>query len=100
MNRIELVEKLAEEHDLTKAGASRILDSVFSSIIAAVKKGEDASFVGFGTFKQAKRAARKGHNPATGEAVKIPASKVPKFTPGTAFRNAVDPKRAARKAAK
>jgi DNA-binding protein HU-beta len=99
MNRIELVEKLAAEHDLSKAGAARILDTVFSSIIAAVKKGDTASFVGFGTFRQAKRAARTGFNPRTGEPVKIAAMKVPKFVPGASFKAAVDPKRAERKAA-
>lgn len=99
MNRIELVEKLAAEHDLSKAGAARILDTVFTSIVAAVKKGDTASFVGFGTFRQAKRAARTGFNPRTGEAVKISAMKVPKFVPGAGFKAAVDPKRAERKAA-
>ncbi len=99
MNRIELVEKLAAEHDLSKAAAARILDTVFSSIVAAVKKGDTASFVGFGTFRQVKRAARTGFNPRTGEAVKIAAMKVPKFVPGAGFKAAVDPKRAERKAA-
>lgn len=100
MNRIELVEKIADEHGLTKAGAARILDTVFSSIVTAVKKNEGFSYVGFGTFKQHARPARKGHNPRTGEALKLPATKIPKFVPGTAFKAAVDPKAAARKAAK
>src|SRR5690606_6509136 len=99
MNRIELVEKLAAEHDLSKAGAARILDTVFSSIIAAVKKGVTAGVVGFVPFRQAERAARTGFNPSAGEPVKIAAMKVPEFVPGASFKAAVGPKRAERKAA-
>lgn len=56
--------------------------------------------VGFGTFKSARRAARTGKNPSTGAALKIPAGTVPKFTAGAKFKAIVDPKAAARKAAK
>lgn len=100
MNRVELVEKIAAEHALSKAAAGTILDTVFSSIITAVQKGEPASFVGFGSFKQVARAARNGRNPATGAELKIAAAKLPKFTAGQAFRDAVDAKAAARRKAK
>jgi len=56
--------------------------------------------VGFGTFKQVARAARTGLNPSSGEKIKIAAQKVPKFVPGAAFKAAVDPKAAKRKAEK
>jgi len=65
-----------------------------------VKKGDAVQLVGFGTFKSAKRAARTGKNPATGAALKIPASTVPKFVPGAKFKAVVDPKAAKRKAEK
>ena len=100
MNRIELVEKIAAHHGLSKAGADRIIDDVFQSIVAAVKKGDGFGYVGFGSFKTVARAARKGRNPLTGEDVKIPATKVPKFVAGAAFKAAIDPKAAARKAEK
>ena len=100
MNRVELIEKLAAEHDLSKAAAGRILDTLIQSIVGAVKKGEAVQLVGFGTFKQVARAARTGYNPREGKAIKIAATKVPKFVPGAAFKAAVDPKAAARKAAK
>lgn len=100
MNRIELVEKIAANHGLSKAGADRIIDDVFQSIVAAVKKGDGFGYVGFGSFKTVARAARKGRNPLTGEDVKIPATKVPKFVAGAAFKAAIDPKAAARKAEK
>jgi len=98
MNRIELIEKLASSHDLSKAAAGRIVDTLIDSIVTAVKKGDSVQLVGFGTFKQVARAARTGFNPREGKAIKIPATKVPKFVPGSAFKAAVDPKAAARKA--
>ena len=55
-----------------------------------VKKGRKVQLVGFGTFELSKRAARKGRNPQTGEAMKIKASKTPKFKPGKAFKDAVN----------
>ena len=100
MNRIELIEKLAKQHELSKAEAGRILQTLTSTIIAAVKKGDPVQLVGFGTFKQVSRAARTGFNPTAGTKIKIAAGKVPKFVAGTAFKAAVDPKAAKRKAAK
>lgn len=100
MNRIELVEKIATNHNLSKAEAARILETVTGSIVAAVKKGDPVQLIGFGTFKQVARAARTGFNPQAGAAIKIAAQKVPKFVPGAAFKAAVDPKAAKRKADK
>lgn len=100
MNRIELVETIATKHELSKAEAGRVLDTLLETIVGTVKKGNTVSLVGFGTFKQLARAARTGFNPQAGTKIKIAASKVPKFTPGTAFKAAVDPKFAKRKADK
>ncbi|CAN7607617.1 HU family DNA-binding protein [Variovorax sp. LjRoot290] len=100
MNRIELVEKIATAHTVSKAEAARILETVTGSIVAAVKKGDPVQLVGFGTFKQVARAARTGLNPSTGEKIKIAAAKLPKFVPGSAFKAAIDPKAAKRKADK
>ena len=100
MNRIELVEKIATAHNVSKAEAARIVETVTSSIVNAVKKGDAVQLVGFGTFKQTARAARTGLNPSTGEKIKIAAAKVPKFVAGAAFKAAVDPKAAKRKADK
>ena len=100
MNRIELVEKIATAHNVSKAEAARIVETVTGSIIAAVKKGDPVQLIGFGTFKQVARAARTGFNPQAGAAIKIAAQKVPKFVPGAAFKAAVDPKAAKRKADK
>ena len=98
MNRIELVEKIATTHNVSKAEAARILETITGSIVAAVKKGDPVQLIGFGTFKQVARAACTGFNPQAGAAIKIAAQKVPKFVPGAAFKAAVDPKAAKRKA--
>jgi|SRR5688572_15770004 DNA-binding protein HU-beta len=100
MNRIELVEKIATAHTLSKAEAARVLETVTGAIVNAVKKGDAVQLVGFGTFKQAARAARSGFNPQSGTKIKIAAAKVPKFVAGAAFKAAVDPKLAKRKAEK
>jgi DNA-binding protein HU-beta len=86
MNKAQLVEQLASQMDLTKADCERVIDSTIETIKKAVKKGEDVTLVGFGTFTKAKRKARMGRNPQTGEAIKVPASTVPKFRAGKAFK--------------
>lgn len=100
MNRAELIETLASAHELSKAEAGRILDTLIDTIQTTVKKGGSVQLVGFGTFKQVARAARKGFNPREGKAIKIAAAKVPKFVAGAKFKALVDPKAAKRKAAK
>ena len=89
MNKQELVAIVAEENEISKAQAGRVVDSVFDAIMKAVAKGEGFQLVGFGTFKAVERAAREGRNPATGEMIAIPASVTPKFTAGAAFKAAV-----------
>jgi len=100
MNRADLIEILATKHDLSKAAAGAILETLIETIQTAVKKDDPVQLIGFGTFKLAKRAARTGKNPSTGAALKIPASTVPKFVPGAKFKAVVDPKAAKRKAEK
>lgn len=100
MNRIELVETIATKHELSKAEAGRVLNTILEAVVSTVKKGNSVSLVGFGTFKQVARAARTGFNPQAGTKIKIAAAKVPKFTPGSAFKAAVDAKFAKRKAEK
>jgi DNA-binding protein HU-beta len=88
MNKGELVNEVAKVVK-TKKEAQAALDCVITSITKALKKGEDVTLTGFGTFKVVKRKARKGHNPRTGEAIKIKASKAPKFTAGKALKAAI-----------
>ena len=100
MNRTELVAILAAKNDISKTSANAVLDTLIDTIQTAVKKGDAVQLVGFGTFKSAKRAARTGKNPATGAALKIPATTVPRFVAGAKFKAVVDPKAAKRKAEK
>ena len=97
MNKSELIEVAAKEAGLTKAAADKALAGMIGAIVKAVSKGDNVTLVGFGTFKSAKRAARTGKNPKTGEAIKIAATTVPKFSAGTGFKAAVAGKKAAKK---
>lgn len=89
MTKADLIEKMAKDAEISKAAAGKALNSMVDGITATVKKGKKVTLVGFGTFSLTKRKARKGRNPQTGEAIKIKASKSPKFTPGKAFKDAV-----------
>ena len=100
MNRAELVEILASKNDLSKSAANGVLETLIETIQTAIKKGDAVQLVGFVTFNPVKRASRTGKNPATGAALNIPATTVPKFVAGAKFKAVVDPKAAKRKAAK
>lgn len=94
MNKAELIEVAAKEADLSKAAAGKALDAAMAAIIKSVSKGDNVTLVGFGTFKASKRAARTGKNPKTGAAIKIAATTVPRFSAGSAFKQAVAGKKA------
>ena len=90
MNKSELIDAIAEGADLSKAAAGRSLDATVDAITDALKKNDQISIVGFGTFSVRERAARTGRNPRTGEEIKIAAAKVPAFKPGKALKDAVN----------
>lgn len=90
MNKNELISRVADQAGLSKADASKAVDAVFDSITGSLKKGDEVRLVGFGTFSVAKRAASQGRNPRTGEAIRIPASKQPKFKAGKQLKDAVN----------
>ncbi len=90
MNKTELVEYIATQADISKAAANRALEAVIDAVKTTLKKGNDVSLVGFGTFAVGKRAARVGRNPRTGAAIKIKAAKIPKFRPGKALKDALN----------
>jgi DNA-binding protein HU-beta len=83
-----LAATLAEEHELTKRGGEQLLQGLVGLITKHLKKGERIRIAGLGILQVRKRAARMGRNPATGEAIKIKASKK------VAFRAAKDLKEA------
>ncbi len=89
MTKAELIEKVASDAGLSKADTTRVLDTTLNTIKKALKKNQKVTLVGFGTFSVSKRKARKGRNPRTGEEIKIPAAKVPKFTSGKGLKDAI-----------
>ena len=90
MNKSELIDAVADSADLPKAAATRAVDALFAAVSASLKKGDQVSLVGFGTFLVRERAARTGRNPRTGEEIKIQSSKVPAFKAGKALKDAVN----------
>ena len=89
MNKTEFVDAVAKEAEASKAATAQIVNAAIEVITKALKKGDSVQITGFGTFEVAKRAARKGHNPATGKEIKIPASKAPRFKAGAVLKKAV-----------
>ena len=89
MQKYELIEKIAAEAGIPKAAAGRALGSLLDSVTRSLKGGERVSLAGFGVFSVARRAARTGRNPRTGESVRIKARKVPKFTAAKGLKDAV-----------
>ncbi len=89
MNKTELVAAVAEKAGLTKKDAEAAVAAFTASVESALKAGEKVQLVGFGTFEVRERSARQGRNPQTGKSVTIPASKVPAFKAGKAFKDAI-----------
>jgi DNA-binding protein HU-beta len=89
VTKAEFVDKLAAKSGLTKKDAAGVADAFLEVITESLKKGEEVQFTGFGKFYSQTREAREGINPQTKAKIKIPASKVPKFSAGVALKNAV-----------
>ena len=90
MNKAQLVDAVADAADISKAAATRAVDSMFDSITTSLKGGDTVTLVGFGTFSVSHRKARTGRNPKTGEPIPIAASKAPVFKAGKALKEAVN----------
>ena len=90
MNKQDLVSQVADSADISKTKAASAVDAVIDAVKHALKKGDDVRLVGFGTFSVASRAATTGRNPRTGEPIRIPASKQPKFKAGKELKDAVN----------
>jgi DNA-binding protein HU-beta len=90
MNKAGLVEAFMKATGTeTKAAAARLVEAVFDTIVKTMGRGEEVAIAGFGTFRVAKRAAREGRNPKTGEKIQIKASIKPKFRAGKLLKEAV-----------
>jgi DNA-binding protein HU-beta len=90
MTKAELIEKMANDADISKAAANKAMDSFFDSVKKALKKKDGKiTLVGFGTLSKVRRKARKGINPATGEKISIKARNAVRFKPGKTLKDAI-----------
>lgn len=89
MNKADLINEVSQRANLSKKDSERAVNAVIQAIEDALVNGDKVSLVGFGTFEVRPRQARMGRNPQTGEAIEIPASKVPAFRPGKALKDSV-----------
>lgn len=89
MNKAELVARVTRDTGLRKADVLRVLDSVLDNVVRSLRKAEKVKLVDFGTFLVTRRRARQGHDPHSGQAIRIAARRWPRFSPGKALRQAV-----------
>lgn len=90
MTKTEFVDQVAAESDMGKTEAATAVDAVLTVIEETLTRGGEVNFTGFGKFSVAERGARQGVNPQTGEKIQIKASKVPRFSAGSALKKAVN----------
>ena len=90
MNKTELIAAVAEKAELSKKDADKAVNAVIDAIVETVAKEEKVQLVGFGTFEVRSRAERQGRDPRTNSPITIPASKIPAFKAGKAFKDATD----------
>ncbi len=93
MTKAELVEAIRAEAGIGKGQAEAAVEAFLGAVTKSLKKGEKLTLTGFGTFGVSNRKARMGRNPQTGEAIKIKAAKIPKFTAGKSLKEAVGGKK-------
>jgi integration host factor subunit beta len=91
MTKADLVDKVTSLGDLTRRDGEIIVDTLFESVIGALKSGDKIEIRGFGSFRTRQRNARIGRNPKTGDKVDVPAKRVPFFKPSKELRDSVNP---------
>src|SRR5688572_23748220 len=90
MTKAELVEEVARVSDLTKKHSEVIVNTVFDSIVEALRKDEKIELRGFGSFRIRQRRSRQGRNPKTGDKVDVPAKRIPYFKPGKELKELIN----------
>ncbi len=89
MNKQDLIEAVSTQLGHSKRDVTDVVEATLNELKRAVSRGEKVALSGFGVFERAQRNARMGRNPQTGEAVKISATKLPKFRAGAEFKAVV-----------
>ena len=90
MNQGDLADAVAEATGAKRAEAARVVEAVLDAIRDGLKRGEKVGISGFGSFEAARREARRGRNPQTGEQVQVPASTSVRFKPGKGLKDALN----------
>jgi DNA-binding protein HU-beta len=90
VNKSDVIEHIAQAAEISKSAAERAVDALIGAVKTSLKKGDDLTLVGFGSFYVGRRAARTGRNPRTGAEIKIKAAAVPKFRAGKALKDAIN----------
>jgi len=93
MNKEQVVARVARETGLTRADVLRVLDAFLETVQRSLRKGEPVKLVDFGTFLVTRRRARSGHNPHTGQPMRIAGRRWPRFSAGKGLRQAVAERR-------
>jgi DNA-binding protein HU-beta len=92
MNKADLTDRIAASAGVSKTKAAAIIERITGNVSSALKKGERVTLVGFGAFRISHHKARNGRNPQTGDLIKLPARRVPRFSPGSELKKAVNRK--------
>jgi len=90
MTKADLVEEVSKVTELTRKDSEVIVDTLFESVITALKAGDKLEVRGFGSFRVRQRNARVGRNPKTGEKVEVPAKRVPYFKPSKELKDLIN----------
>jgi integration host factor subunit beta len=91
MTKADLVDRVTALGDLTRRDGEIIVDTLFESVIGALRSGDKIEIRGFGSFRTRQRNSRVGRNPKTGARVEVPAKRVPYFKPSKELRDSVNP---------
>ena len=90
MTKADLVDRVTALGDLTRRDGEIIVDTLFESVIGALKAGDKIEIRGFGSFRTRQRKPRVGRNPKTGDRVEVPAKKIPFFKPSKELKDLVN----------
>jgi integration host factor subunit beta len=99
MTKAELIEEVSRVIEMTRKDSEVIVESIFDSVVRALRNGDKIEIRGFGSFRTRQRQPRIGRNPKTGTRVEVPAKRIPYFKPSKELKDLVNPEEAAEKSA-
>lgn len=89
MTKSELIDKIASSAGISRTAANNALTATMDNIVRALKKGQKVTLIGFGTFAVSERKGRTARHPKTGETIKIPSVRIPRFTASKVLKNSI-----------